>query len=102
MAGVTWLISLLNPASAFVKACKAIYDVIMFFVERGEQIMALVNTIIDSVTQIASGALGGVAGMIEGVLAKGPAPGDQLRPACSAWAASPARSSRSSRRSRAR
>jgi hypothetical protein len=71
VAGVTWLISLLNPASAFVKACKAIYDVIMFFVERGEQIMALVNTIIDSVTQIASGALGSVAGMIEGVLAKG-------------------------------
>ena len=38
-AGITWLISLLNPASAFVKACKMIYDVIMFFVERGSQIM---------------------------------------------------------------
>ncbi|WP_162917693.1 hypothetical protein [Dongia deserti] len=39
----TWLIGLLNPASAFVKACKAIYDIIMFFVNRGSQIMALVN-----------------------------------------------------------
>ena len=48
-AGITWLISLLNPASAFVKACKMIYDVIMFFVERGSQIMELVNAIIDSV-----------------------------------------------------
>ena len=54
VAGVTWLISLLNPASAFVKACKMIYDVIMFFVERGEQIMGLVNAVIDSVEQIAS------------------------------------------------
>ena len=25
-AGVTWVLSLLNPASAFIKACKAIYE----------------------------------------------------------------------------
>ena len=34
-AGITWLISLLNPAAAFIKACKAIYDIVMFIVERG-------------------------------------------------------------------
>ena len=33
IAGVTWIIGLLNPASAFFKACKAIYDIVMFFVE---------------------------------------------------------------------
>ncbi|MFJ4986956.1 hypothetical protein ACIP9H_24520 [Streptomyces sp. NPDC088732] len=33
-AGITWIVSLLNPASAFVRACKAIYDVVMFFVNR--------------------------------------------------------------------
>ena len=33
-AGITWLISLLNPAAAFIKACKLIYDVVMFFVEQ--------------------------------------------------------------------
>ena len=33
-AGITWLIALLNPAAAFIKACKMIYDVVMFFVEQ--------------------------------------------------------------------
>ena len=70
-AGITWLIGLLNPASAYVKACKAIYDIIMFLVERGSQILALVNAIIDSITAIASGAIGGVAAMVENALAKG-------------------------------
>lgn len=70
VAGVTWLIGLLNPASAFVKACKAIYDIIMFFVERGSQILALVNAVIDSVTAIAMGQLGGAASMVENALAR--------------------------------
>ena len=35
-AGVTWLIGLLNPAAAFIKACKMIYDVVMFFVNNAE------------------------------------------------------------------
>ena len=60
-AGITWLIGLLNPASAFIKACKAIYDLIMFFVERAAQIVALLNAIIDSITAIATGSLGAAA-----------------------------------------
>jgi hypothetical protein len=71
MAGITWVVGLLNPASAFIKACKAIYDIIMFFVERGSQIIALVNAVIDSITAIASGAIGGAAAMVENALAKG-------------------------------
>jgi Domain of unknown function (DUF4157)/A nuclease family of the HNH/ENDO VII superfamily with conserved AHH len=70
VAGVTWLIGLLNPASAFFKACKAIYDIIMFFVERGSQIIALVNAVIDSMAAIASGAIGGAAAMVENALAR--------------------------------
>ena len=35
-AGITWLIGLLNPAAAFIKACKLIYDVVMFFVNNAE------------------------------------------------------------------
>ena len=69
-AGVTWLIGLLNPASAFIKACKAIYDVVMFFIEKGKQIAEFVNAVLDSLGAIASGQLGGVAKMIEGALAK--------------------------------
>ena len=34
-AGITWLHGLLNPVAAFIKACKAIYDIVMFVVERG-------------------------------------------------------------------
>ncbi len=70
VAGITWLISLLNPASAFIKACKMIYDVIMFFVTRGKQIMDLVNAVIDSVTAIAKGQIGVAANAVENALGK--------------------------------
>lgn len=69
-AGITWLIGLLNPASAFIKACKAIYDIIMFFIERGSQIMELVNSILDSIGAIAGGAIGAAAALVERSLAK--------------------------------
>jgi hypothetical protein len=69
-AGITWLIGLLNPASAFIKACKAIYDIIMFFVERASQIAALINAIIDSVVAIASGSIGSAAAKVETALAR--------------------------------
>jgi hypothetical protein len=69
-AGVTWLVSMLNPASAFVKACKAIYDVVMFFVERGSQVMGLVNAVLDSVGAIAGGAISGAARLVENALAR--------------------------------
>lgn len=70
-AGVTWILSLLNPASAFIKACKMIYDIVMFFVERGQQIMALVNTILDNLEAILDGNLSAAANLVESVMAKG-------------------------------
>lgn len=69
-AGITWLISLLNPAAAFIKACKMIYDVVMFFVEKASQIKEFVDSILDSVESIASGGVGAVAGYIEKTLSK--------------------------------
>ncbi|MDJ0734411.1 MAG: DUF4157 domain-containing protein [Nostocaceae cyanobacterium] len=69
-AGVKWIIGLLNPASAFVKAAMAIYDIIMFFVNRGRQVLELVNAIVDAVAAIASGAVGGAAQLVENALAK--------------------------------
>ena len=68
--GITWLLSLLNPAAAFIKACKAIYDIVMFIVERGQQIMEFVNSILDSIGAIARGQIGIVADKVEGALAK--------------------------------
>lgn len=69
-AGVTWLIAFLNPAAAFIKACKMIYDVIMFIIERGSEIMDFVRSILDSVGAIAKGAIGVVAEKVESSLAK--------------------------------
>src|SRR5262249_6584824 len=63
-------IGLLNPASAFIKACKAIYDIVMFFVERGRQIIELVNAILDSMAAIAAGNLAKMAAGVEGALGK--------------------------------
>ena len=70
-AGITWIISLFNPVGAFIKACKGIYDIVMFFIERGKQIMALVNAIIDSVTALADGNIAVAAKAIENTLIKG-------------------------------
>lgn len=69
-AGITWLLSLLNPASAFVRACKMIIDVVMFFIERGSQIISLVNAILDSISAIALGALSAMASAVENALAR--------------------------------
>jgi hypothetical protein len=69
-AGITWLISALNPAAAFIKACKMIYDVVMFFVEKGSQIKEFVDSVLDSIESIAGGGVGAVAKHIENTLAK--------------------------------
>ncbi|MGH3767873.1 MAG: hypothetical protein ACRDTX_22450 [Pseudonocardiaceae bacterium] len=69
IAGITWIISLLNPASAFIKACKAIIDIVTFIVDRGAQIMAFVNAVLDAIIAIAAGGAGGVPALIETALA---------------------------------
>ena len=69
-AGVKWIIGLLNPASAFVKAAMAIYDIVMFFVNQGSQVVELVSAVTDAVVAIASGAVGGAAKLVENALAK--------------------------------
>jgi len=70
VAGITWIVSLLNPASAFFKACKAIYDIVSFFIERGAQLAALAKAVIASVGAIARGAIGTAANWIETSLAR--------------------------------
>ncbi|MGH3695388.1 MAG: polymorphic toxin type 17 domain-containing protein [Pseudonocardiaceae bacterium] len=69
VAGITWIISLLNPASAFIKACKAIVDIVSFIIDRGAQIAAFVNAVLDAVIAIAGGGAGGVPGLIQTALA---------------------------------
>jgi hypothetical protein len=67
---VLWVISLFNPASALLKAIQAIYHVVMFFVERIEQIMQLVEAVISSVGKIVAGEIGEAANWIEKSMAR--------------------------------
>jgi hypothetical protein len=69
-AGITWVISLLNPASAFLKACKAIYDIVKFFVERARQLADFVKAVTESIDAIARGSLGAAAQRVEDALAR--------------------------------
>lgn len=70
-AGIQWLIGILGgPAGAFIKAAKAIYDIIMWFVNNGSKLMALVDAVISSVSAIASGGIAGAAKFIENALAQ--------------------------------
>jgi hypothetical protein len=70
-AGIQWLIGILGgPAGAFIKAAKAIFDIVMWFLNNGKRVMSLVQSIIGSITAIASGNLGGAAKMVEESLAK--------------------------------
>jgi hypothetical protein len=68
-AGIEWVISLCNPAGAFVKAVQLIIKIITFFVDNAAKIKAVVDKILDSVEDILDGG-GKVAGMIEETLAK--------------------------------
>ncbi len=69
-AGVKWVLSLLNPVAAFIKAAMAIYNIVMFFVERAAQIADFLNSVIDAVAAIAKGAVSGAAQLVETALAK--------------------------------
>ncbi|WP_370423267.1 hypothetical protein AB8O64_32765 [Streptomyces sp. QH1-20] len=69
IAGITWIVSLLNPASAFVRAVKGIIDIVMFIVNQGAQIVDFVNAVLDAVVAIANGAKAGVPKMVETALA---------------------------------
>ncbi|HVE58874.1 MAG TPA: hypothetical protein VNB22_18720, partial [Pyrinomonadaceae bacterium] len=63
------LLSFFNPAGAFVQAVIAIYNTVVFIVENASKIMAFVEAVINSVSSIASGAIGAAAAWIEKSLA---------------------------------
>ncbi len=48
----------------------AIYDIVMFFINHGSEILALVNAILDSLGSIVAGNIGAAANYVESVLAK--------------------------------
>jgi len=69
-AGIKWVLGLMNPAGAFIKAAMMIIDIVKFFIERGRQILQLVQAFIEGVKAVASGSVARVAQAIENALAK--------------------------------
>jgi hypothetical protein len=69
-AAVTKLVSMFNPVGAIIQAIIAIYNTVMFFIERINQILEFVEAVVNSVDKIARGAIGDAAGWIEKALAR--------------------------------
>ncbi|MBR8835455.1 MAG: hypothetical protein DSM106950_15890 [Stigonema ocellatum SAG 48.90 = DSM 106950] len=53
-----------------MRACKAIYEIVKFFIERAQQIADLINAILDAIGAIASGAIDQAVKGVENALAK--------------------------------
>jgi hypothetical protein len=68
-AAVTRLLSMLSPAGAFIQAVIAIYNTVMFFVERLRQIAQVAASFIDAIATIASGNIGPAANRVETTMA---------------------------------
>ena len=69
-AGVIKLVSMLNPAGAIVQGIITIFNVVMFFVENLQRILAFARSVIDSVATIAAGQTAAAAGYIEQTMAR--------------------------------
>ncbi|SHJ38608.1 eCIS core domain-containing protein [Aquimarina spongiae] len=69
-AGIKWILGLLNPAGAFIKAAMLIIDIVKFFIQRGSQIIEMVRAFIDGVKAVASGNVSAIASAIENALKK--------------------------------
>ena len=59
-----------NPVGAIVRAIIAIYDLVMWLVDNIQRIISFVNSVVDSVSAIAAGQIGGAANFIESSIAK--------------------------------
>jgi hypothetical protein len=64
-AAITKLLSMFNPAGAVIQAVMAIYNTVMFFIERGSQIAALGEAVFASIGTIAAGNIAGAATYVE-------------------------------------
>ena len=69
-AGISWVLGMLNPAGALVKVVQALIGVVQWIMERGAALMDFVGTVIDAVSDIANGGVGGVPAKIEAALGK--------------------------------
>lgn len=70
MAGIQQLLSLLSPVGAVIQAIIKTYTTIQFFIQRINQILDLVESIVNSIAAIASGAIASAANFVERTMAR--------------------------------
>jgi hypothetical protein len=70
MAGIQQLLSLLSPVGAVIQAIIKTYTTIRFFIDKINQILDLVESIVNSIAAIASGSIGAAANFIERTMAR--------------------------------
>jgi len=64
-AGLGWLAGLSNPVGAVIKVALAIYDMVVVFIERFQQIIDVATSIFDSIGAIARGQTQQAADLVE-------------------------------------
>ena len=69
-AGLTWIAGLSNPVGAIIKVVLTIYNFIVAFLERLQQIAELVKTMISSVGAIARGQIESAAKFVEDAMGR--------------------------------
>jgi hypothetical protein len=69
-AAITKLITMFNPVGAIIQGIITIYNTIVFFIERAQQIGALVEAVFDSIANIAAGNLGAAITYVERTMAR--------------------------------
>jgi len=68
---IQWIVSVFVPGAGIVKAIIAIYDTIVFFIQKAKQIIQMVGSFVNSVGEIAAGNIGAAADALENGLARG-------------------------------
>jgi hypothetical protein len=68
-AAVVKLVSMLNPAGAVIQAIIAIWNTVTFFIQKIQQIAAVVASFIDSIAAIAAGQVANAAKKVEQTMA---------------------------------
>jgi hypothetical protein len=69
-AGLAKLVKLSNPAGAIIEALQTIYKTLTFIVQKVNKILALVDSVVRSIGNIAAGKIDDAAKWIEGALAR--------------------------------
>ena len=70
MAGITQLLSMLIPVAAILQAIQKTYTTIQFLIQRINQILDFVESIVNSIAAIANGAIGAAANFVERTMAR--------------------------------